>query len=149
MLNIQRRIDIHACFQQLLDILVALPVPGRIPIQMGQIIDQNQLRQPFQAGIQVHFALSLPTVDHGLAGQCLKLFGQGPGLRPQVTAKQANYHIGPCLSGLFSRFQHGIAFPGPRKITGKNRQFPLFFTTDLLRQGNGIHEAPSFQAGAL
>ena len=149
MLDIQCRIDIHARFQQLLDILVSLPVPGCIPVQVCQVIDQDQLRQSFQAGIQVHFILCLPAMRHGLAGQCLKLPGKFSGLRPQVTGKQSNYHIGPCLSGLFRRFQHGIALPGPGKITGKNRQFPLFFAADLLRQGNGIHETPSFQAGAL
>lgn len=54
MLNIQRGINVYARLQQLLYVLIAFPVAGIVRISVGELINQNELRPPFQTGVQAH-----------------------------------------------------------------------------------------------
>ena len=52
-LDVQSRVDIDACFQKFLDILAAFSVAGSIYVGVGQVLDQDQLRPSFDAGVQI------------------------------------------------------------------------------------------------
>ena len=51
MRNIQRGIDIDSGFQQFFDVLIASHVPGVLSVQVGELVDQDQIRMPGQTGI--------------------------------------------------------------------------------------------------
>ena len=56
MLDVERRIDVDAGGEQLLDILVALGVAAARRIGVGKLIDQHQFGPARQNGVDVHFA---------------------------------------------------------------------------------------------
>ena len=55
MLDVQRRIDVDAGAEQLLDIHVALRMPAAGGIGVGQLVDQNELRTALEDRVEVHF----------------------------------------------------------------------------------------------
>ncbi len=52
-LDIHRCVDIDACFQKLLDILIPFGVAAAVCIGVGQFIHKNELRVPRNCGINV------------------------------------------------------------------------------------------------
>ena len=53
-LDVQRRIDIDAGAEQLLDIHVAFRMPAARRIGVGKLVDQHQLRPAGEDGVEVH-----------------------------------------------------------------------------------------------
>ena len=55
-LDVERRPDVDAGGEQLLDILPALRMPRAFGVGVGQLVDQDQLRLPRQRGVEIEFA---------------------------------------------------------------------------------------------
>ena len=54
MLDVERRVDVDAGGEQLLDIHVALGMPAARRVGVGQLVDQDELRRALQDGVEVH-----------------------------------------------------------------------------------------------
>ena len=53
-LDVERRVDVDAGVEQLLDVLVALGVAAAGRVGVGELVDQHQLRPPREDGVEVH-----------------------------------------------------------------------------------------------
>jgi len=82
MRNIQSGIDVDPSLQQLFNVLVTPHVPGFLRVQVGKLIDQDQIRMPLQAGVQIQLLHGPAIFLHFLAGQRLKTGGGCSGFRP-------------------------------------------------------------------
>ena len=126
-LHIQRRIDVDARFQQFFYILITFPVAGFAQVGVGKIVNHNQLRQPFDAGVQIQFGFYAPFLGDGFAAHRLQPLRELADRRPPIAGKQADHHIQPFLFGCSGGLQHGVAFPGAGEITGKNGELARCF----------------------
>ena len=54
MLDVQRRVDVDAGGEQLLDVLVALGMAAARRVGVGQLVDQHQARPAREDGVEVH-----------------------------------------------------------------------------------------------
>lgn len=54
MLDVERRVDVDAARQNLLDVEIALRMAAALGIGVGEFIDQHQRRSPRQDGVEVH-----------------------------------------------------------------------------------------------
>ena len=146
--NIQRGIDVDPCLQQLLNILVAPHVPGFLRVQVGKLIDQDQLRTPLQAGVQIQLLHGPAIFLHFLPEQRLKTGGGRCGFRPWAVGKRPNDRVRAGPPRLLPRLQHPAARSRSRKITDKDREPPLF----LYRRSSQcvpVHIKPSLQTALL
>ena len=62
MLDIERREDIDAGGDQLLDIEVALGVPAAGGVGVGELVDENELRAALQDRVEIHLGQEVALV---------------------------------------------------------------------------------------
>ena len=93
MLDVERRIDVDTARQQLLDVHVALRMAAAGDVGVGQLIDQDELRPPFEDRVQVHFRHGLAAIVHSASRHRLQPHGQTHGLRSAVGLDDADHHV--------------------------------------------------------
>ena len=115
-LDVQRRIDVDAGGQQLLDILVALVVPAARRVGVGQLVHQHQLRLARQDGVDVHLVQGAIAVRHLLARHDLEAVEQRFGLGALVGLDDADDDVDAFLAAGAPGGQHlvGLADAGGR-----------------------------------
>ena len=86
MLDVDRRVDVDAGIEQLLHVLVALGMPAARDVGMRQLVDQDQVRSPFQRGVDIELVEDAVDVDGRLTWDDLE-----PSSRASVSLR-------PCVS---------------------------------------------------
>ena len=79
-LDVERRVNVDAGGEELLDVLVALGMAAARRVGMGQFVDQSDLRVTRQDGVEVHLVERAALVGHGATVDDLQSLDQGLGL---------------------------------------------------------------------
>ncbi len=108
MLDVQGGPDIDAGGQKLLDVLPALGMARAVRIGVGVFVDQQQSRAALQRGVQIEFQQGAVAVGEGLAGEGLKILGQGLGLAAAVGLDHADDHVHALGLAAGGGGQHGV-----------------------------------------
>src|SRR5262249_44292907 len=136
-LDIERRVDVDALIQQLLDVEIALRMTATCDIGMGKFVDEDDLRMPRQDGIEVHLLDPLAFVIDPLTRDDFEIFEERLGL---LTAVGLHYAHNDVIAVLLSRpglLQHLIGFAEARSCTHEYLQRPeaSFLTSGRFKQG--------------
>lgn len=95
-LDVQRRIDVDASIEQLLDILPALGMARAFHIGMGQLIDQDQRGVTLEGGIEIELLEVGAAIGHCASWQPLQTSSRASvSARPWVSTKPATTST-PC-----------------------------------------------------
>ena len=122
MLDVDRRINIDASGQQLLDIEITLWMPAAGRVGMGEFVDQRDLRMTRDQCVQIHLLNDLILVLNPLAREHLKPLQQCFGLRPPMSFDCANHDIRAGLQLGMGALQHLIGLADTRCGANKDLQ---------------------------
>ncbi len=120
MLDVQRRPDIDAGVEQLLDIEPALGMAAVGRIGVGELIDDDQLRLPRQGGVEIEFLQYASAIIDFTARQNLQPFGQRRRLGAAMGLDQADHNVLAVIPGFFRAQQHGVGLADPRRRAQKH-----------------------------
>ena len=113
-LHVDRREDVDARVEQVLDVLVALAVLEPRRVGMGQLVDQGELGLAAQDGRKVHVAeVGAPVGDAPLRHHRQPL-GQRLRLLAPVGLEQPDDHVAPGLLLGVTLEQHAVGLADPR-----------------------------------
>lgn len=123
MLDIERRIDINAVGEQFLYVPAAFGMAAAGRVGVRQLVDQCQLRHPFNDGIQIHFTQSQSPVfkDPGL--NALESLGPGSCFGTVVRLEIADDGIHARSSRLPAGLEHRPGFAGSCRVAKEDFQF--------------------------
>ena len=121
-LDIERRIDIDAGGDQLLDIHVALGMAAAWRVGVRQFIDQRELRATRQQRIEIHLRQRAPTVIDRTARDDFHAVEQRLGLASPVRLDHANDDIDAFLIARAGRRQHLEGLADARRGTKEDLQ---------------------------
>jgi hypothetical protein len=76
MLDIQRRMDVDACFEQLAHIEIALGMPASRRVGVRELVDEGELRLALQDRVEVHLGEHAAFVTGALLRNDLEALGQ-------------------------------------------------------------------------
>ena len=123
MLDVDRRVHVNSRLEQLLHILIAFGVTAALPVGMGQLVHQNQLRPALERPVQVELPegnpamLNLPDRDLFQSAEQRRRLGPGVGL------DIACHHVDAPVFGLMGGLQHGVSLSGSGGIAEEDFQF--------------------------
>ncbi len=110
-LDIERGDHVDACIQDLLDILVALDMPGAWNVGVGQFIDQHHFGMPRNNGLGIHLFERYPAVGDFLTRNHLQIPQLRLRLGPTVRLHVAHHHVGTPALAAVPLVQHRIGLP--------------------------------------
>ena len=156
-LDVERRIDVDAAIEQLLDVEIALGVAAAGRVGVGELVDQRDLRPARDEGVEVHLVERAALVVDVLARQDLEALEQRLGLLAAVRLDDADDDVGPVLRLGPGGLQHlvgladagsgadedlqpaGMSFLAPGRFEERFRRGSLIEVVTLIR-----HQAPCF-----
>ena len=127
MLDIERREDVDAGGNYLLDIEIALGMPAAGGVGVGEFVDQNQLRAPLQDRVEIHLGKEVALVFDLLPRDDLEAFEQRLGLAPAMRLDDADDDIDAVAPLGLRGQQHLVGLADPRRGAEKNLQPPAAF----------------------
>ena len=138
MLDIHGRVDADTRAQQLLDILIALDVAAAIGVCVGQLVDEDELRAPFERRVKVEFAQRDAAVGHFEHGQLFQTLQERQRFRPGVRLDIAGDNVDAGFKRLMCGFEHGVGLADACGIAEKDFETPLAARLDPPQQRLGI-----------
>src|SRR5450759_3504443 len=109
-LDVERRVNVDAAVEQLLDIVPAFRMARALGVGMSQLINQDQCRVALERTIEVELAYLRAAILDDPWRQNFEAFQQRDRFCAAVSFRQADHHIAP-LGALFARFrEHGVGF---------------------------------------
>ncbi len=114
MLDVQRRIDVDAGFQNVLDVLVAFGVATARRIGVGDVVDQRQLGPAGQHRVDVQLLRGTVAADQGLAGQDLQAAQQRVGLLAAMSLDQGHHDVDPVARAALRVLEHRVGLADAR-----------------------------------
>src|SRR6266567_462104 len=132
MLDVERREDVDAGGNQLLDIEIALWMPATRGVGVSELVDEDQLGAALEDRIEIHFGQKVAFVLDLLPRDHLEALEQCLRLAPAVRLDDADDDIDPISPLGLSRQQHFIGLADSPRGTEKNLQPPAAL---LLRRG--------------
>ena len=119
MLNIDRRVNINACFKKLLDILAAFNISAAGSICVRQLVNQNKLRLSRNGCVNIKLLKINGIIFNGFCRNTLDSVSKSGGLRAGVRLNIACNNINSSAFCGMSGFEHGIGFTDTRGIAEK------------------------------
>ncbi len=90
MLDVYRRVDVDAGIEQFLHVLVTLDMPTARDVGMRQLVDEDQVRSPFQRGVDIELVENAVDVDGWSTWDDLEPVEQDFGLLATMRLDDAN-----------------------------------------------------------
>ena len=113
MLNIERRVDVDAVAQKLLDVHTALGMSAAADIGVSEFIDECQSRVPREQSVEVHLLEPTILVLKAMARDDLQPLDQRFSFRAPVRLDKADDHIDAFLPSGARLLQHLIGLADP------------------------------------
>ena len=113
-LDVDRRDHGDAGSQQLLDVLVALRVPGAGDVGVGQLVDQGDLRPASENSVDVHLLEGGAVVLDGPAGHDLQVADLLGGPLAAVGLDEPDDHVATAVTAPAPLVEHGECLADPR-----------------------------------
>ncbi len=139
MLDVQRRPDVDAGGQQLLDVLPALGMARARDIGVGAFVHQQEPRPPGQGGVDVELHQGAPAIGDRLSRQDFQPLEQGRGLGSPVGFHHPHQHLGPLRLPPPGLLQHLVGLAHARRHAEKDLEpaapGPLRFLQQRIRIG--------------
>jgi hypothetical protein len=114
-LDVDRREDVDARIEHVLDVLVALRVLDSRRVRVGQLVDQAELRGAVEDGRQVHLFDLLPPVLDLAARQDLEPIRLCRRLGAIVRLEVANHHVATRGLARLALLEHAVGLADPRR----------------------------------
>src|SRR5450756_2287035 len=109
-LDVERRVNIDAAVEQLLDIVPAFRMARALGVGMSELINQDQCRVALERTVEVELAYLRGAILDDPRWQNFEAFQQRDRFCAAVSFRQADHHIA-ALDALFARFrEHGVGF---------------------------------------
>ncbi len=121
-LDVERGVDADARFEQLLDVLPALGVPGARSVGVGQLVHQHQLRVALEGSVEVELAQLHSPVIPPRRREYLQPLHQHFGLHPAVRLHIPYDHFSAGGRQLLCGVQHGIGLAHAGHVTEEDLQ---------------------------
>ena len=116
MLHVHRREHADARAQQLLDVLIALPMAAPGGVRVSQLVHQHNLRAARKHRIQVEFAQGDASMRDGARRNLLQAFRQRHGVHSCMGLHVAHHHVETLVEHRMGLFQHGVRLADARRI---------------------------------
>ena len=124
MLDVERREDIDAGRDQLLDIEIALGMAAFRCVAVRQLVDQHKLRAALEDRVEVHFGEAMAFVVDLAAGNDFEAGEQRLGLPPAMGFDNADNDIDPLAPLRLRRKQHLVGLADTGRCAEKNLEPP-------------------------
>ena len=108
MLDVERRENVDAAGQQLVDVLPALRMPRTRRVGVRQLVDQDQCGATCERRVEVEFGDRCSLDVELEQWQALESLEQRGRLRPPVRLQDADDHVGPGAAQRLGRDQHRV-----------------------------------------
>ena len=115
-------LDVHGgehvdtCAQQLLDVLVALPMPATRGVRVGQFVHQHDLGMARQHGVQVELAQRDASMLNRRWGDLLQSVDKRHRIGPRVGFDVTDDHVEPLFQHGVGLLEHGVGLTHARRI---------------------------------
>ncbi len=106
MLDVERRIDVDPGVEQFLDILIAFRVPAARSIRVRKLVDQDQLRPPFEDRVDIHLAKAVSLVIDLATRNDFLPFDKRSGFPATMRFDHTDHDVDPGLALLPAAGQH-------------------------------------------
>ena len=116
-LEIDRRDDVDAGVEELLDVLPAFGVPRTGGVRVGELVDQHQLRLALEQPVEVHLLDGLAAVLDRPSGEDLQVADLSVGVGTAVVLHPADDHVGAPLLPTPPLVEHGEGLADTRGST--------------------------------
>ena len=124
MLDIERRKNVDAGGDHLLDIEIALGMPAAGSVGVGEFVDQNQLGTALEDRVEIHLGQQMALVLDLLPRDHLEAFEQCLGLPSAMSLDDADDDVDAVAPLGLRRQQHLVGLADPRCGAEKNLQPP-------------------------
>ena len=115
MLHVQRGVNVYPCGQQILHILVALPVTHSGNVRMRQLVHQNELGLHAQRLLQVELLHLHAPVSHFLHGKARQPADKAHRILPAMGFRHADHDLHALARRLDGGLQHGVRLAHSRR----------------------------------
>ena len=136
-LDVDRRVDVDAAAQQLLDVEIALGVAAAGRVGVGEFVDQHDLRPAGDDGVEVHFLKPLALVFDSPARDDFEAFQQRLGLLAAVRLDDADDDVVAVLLPGAGLLQHLVGLADARRRADEDSELAdaAFFPPGRFKQG--------------
>ncbi len=111
MLDVDRRVDVDARREQLLDVAHPLRVTAAGRVRVRELVDDRDRGLPGADGIEVHLLEHLSTVIDPTTGNHLEAVEERARLGPAMGLDDAHHHVDAVTLELLRRLQHRVRLP--------------------------------------
>ncbi len=135
-LHVDGRDDVDARREQLLDVDPALVVARAGRIGVRELVDEGDLRMPFEHGIQVHLVQRDPAVGDGSPGDDLEPLGLGGGGGASVRLDDGDHDVASLVAEPAALLEHLVRLADARRHAQQHAQPPALHDAPPAREGD-------------